>query len=181
MSLSISSKTPLKMTVSPLQILLLIQLESGPKYGYEMLISLKEDFDGAWEPRTGTVYPALKSLERKGLVETIEKEGIAFYRITPDGREAYDNMQELIMTMLGFSVRYLSVLFKWMSTEKKQNALLLMKGIAEKDQLLASRVLSDFTQNMDKELREPFLQNFKKITTQRLNVIEKLLRGEKEE
>jgi hypothetical protein len=68
-----------------------------------------------------------------------------------------------------------------MSTEKKQNALLLMKGIAEKDQLLASRVLSDFTQNMDKELREPFLQNFKKITTQRLNVIEKLLRGEKEE
>jgi DNA-binding PadR family transcriptional regulator len=180
MSLSISSKTPLKMTVSPLQILLLIQLETGPKYGYEMLVSLKEDFEGSWEPRTGTVYPALKSLERKGLVETIEKDGTSFYIITPEGREAYDNMQELIMTMLGFSVRYLSVLFKWMSAEKKQNALNLMKGIAEKDKMLATSVLTDFTQNMDKELREPFLKSFKDITVQRLGVIEKLLQVEDE-
>jgi DNA-binding PadR family transcriptional regulator len=181
MSLSISSKTPLKLTISPLQVLLLIQLETGQKYGYEMLVTLKEDFEGAWEPKTGTVYPALKSLERKGLIETIEKNGISFYRITQDGKDAYDNMHELIMTMLGFSVRYLAVLFKWMSAEKKQNAIMLMKGIAEKDQMLASRVLSDFIQNMDKDLRGPFLRHYKELTAERLNVIDSLLNKEDEE
>ena len=57
--------------MSPLQIMLLIQLEASPKYGYEMLKSIKQAFEGIWEPRTGTIYPALKSLERRALVETM--------------------------------------------------------------------------------------------------------------
>ena len=79
MSMSLGGRTPFNMDVSPLQVLLLIQLDGGPRYGYEVLKSLKEEFEGIWEPKTGTVYPALKSLERKGYVETLEKEGSDFY------------------------------------------------------------------------------------------------------
>ena len=72
---------------SPLQILLLIQLETSPKYGYEMLKLIKEAFEGVWEPKTGTLYPALKSLEKRGLVDTQNRDGVDFYLITIKGQK----------------------------------------------------------------------------------------------
>ncbi|MCW4051573.1 MAG: PadR family transcriptional regulator [Candidatus Bathyarchaeota archaeon] len=175
MSLSISSKTPVKMPVSPLQTLLLIQLETEPKYGYEMLKTLKKEFKGTWEPRTGTVYPALKSLEKKGFVETNVKDGTEFYSITEKGKAVHDNMEDHTLEMLDFSVKYLTVLFKWMTKEKKKKAMLLMKGISEKEQTLASGMLTEFYKNLDKEIKEPFLKQIKVMTEQRLEMINTLI------
>ena len=59
---------PLRKGISPIQLLLLVQMKHGPKYGYEMLTNIREEFNGVWEPQTGTIYPALKNLESKGLM-----------------------------------------------------------------------------------------------------------------
>ena len=172
--MSPGSRTPFNMDVSHLQLLLLIQLDGGPKYGYEVLKTLKEEFNGTWEPKTGTVYPALKSLERKGYVETVEKSGTEFYTITPKGRALFKQMDSHFIDSLDFTVRYLSVVFKWMSTDMKQGAARLLGKLAERDEALTGRILTEFYNNLDAEVKETILDNIREITLRRLNTINKL-------
>jgi len=174
MSMSPGGRTPFNMDVSPLQLLLLIQLDGGPKYGYEVLKTLKEEFEGTWEPKTGTVYPALKSLERKGYVETMEKDGTDFYSITPVGRSLFSHMESHFVDSLDFTVKYLSAVFKWMSTDMKQGAARLIKRLTEKDQALTERMLTEFYQNLDTDVKETLLNNVREMTMHRLNLINKL-------
>ncbi|OGD44902.1 hypothetical protein A3K69_07570 [Candidatus Bathyarchaeota archaeon RBG_16_57_9] len=173
--MSLGGRTPFNMDVSPLQVLLLIQLDGGPRYGYEVLKSLKEEFEGIWEPKTGTVYPALKSLERKGYVETLEKEGTDFYMITPEGRALFRLMESHLSESLDFTVKYLSVVFKWMSTDMQQGAIRLMGKLADKDEALTERMLTEFYRNLDTEVKVSFLKNIKNVTMHRLKLIDSLL------
>ena len=175
MSLSISSKTPVRMPVSPLQVLLMIQLDGGPKYGYEMLKTLKDEFDGVWEPKTGTVYPALKSLAKKGFVETEERDGTEYYHITEKGRRLFPELEKHFADSLGFTVNYLTVLFKWMSTEMKQGALRIMSLVVDKDEDMTHKMLTQFHSNLDADMKESFLNKVRNMTEHRLELVEKLL------
>lgn len=49
--------------------LLLAALEGGPLHGYAVIQVLRSGSGGAVDLPTGTVYPALRRLERLGLVE----------------------------------------------------------------------------------------------------------------
>jgi len=175
MSLSISSKTPVRMPVSPLQVLLMIQLDGSPKYGYEMLKTLKNEFDGVWEPKTGTVYPALKSLAKKGFVETEERDGTEYYHITEKGRKLFPELEKHFADSLGFTVNYLAVLFKWMSKEMKQGALRIMSIIVDKDVDMTHKMLYQFSSNLDADVKKSFLNKVREMTEHRLELIEKLL------
>jgi len=175
MSLSISSKTPVRMPVSPLQVLLMIQLDGSPKYGYEMLKTLKDEFDGVWEPKTGTVYPALKSLAKKGFVETEERDGTEYYHITEKGRKLFPELEKHFADSLGFTVNYLAVLFKWMSKEMKQGALRIMSIIVDKDEDMTHKMLYQFSSNLDADVKKSFLNKVREMTEHRLELVEKLL------
>lgn len=175
MSLSINSKSPIKMPVSPLQILLLTQLEESPKYGYEMLKQLKEEFKGTWTPKTGTVYPALKSLRKKGFVDTQDMDGTDFYHITEEGKALFELLQSHIMESVDFSVKYITVIFNWLSAERKHGAIELMNKLAQKEQILSQNVLKAFTESIDTDIREPFLRQIKEMTEKRLVAINALL------
>jgi len=175
MSLSINRKSPIKMPVSPLQILLLTQLEEGSKYGYEMLKQLKDEFEGTWTPKTGTVYPALKSLQKKGFVDTLDKDGTDFYHITEDGKAIFELMESHVLESVDFSVKYVSVIFNWLSTERKQGAIELMNKLAQKEQFLSQSVLRSFTESIDTDIREPFLRQIKDMAEKRLVAINALL------
>lgn len=175
MSLSISSRSPLKMPVSPLQILLLTQLEEGPKYGYEMLKHLKEEFEGSWVPKTGTVYPALRSLEKKGYVETRDKDGTDFYYITEQGRGIFELLQGHILESIDFGVKYISVIFKWLSSERKQGAIELVEHLTQTESFLTQTLLREFTENIDTDIREPFLRLIQQMATARLDTINGLM------
>jgi len=175
MSLSINSKSPLKMPVSPLQVLLLTQLEEGPKYGYEMLKQLKDEFKGTWTPKTGTVYPALKSLRKKGFVDTQDLDGTDFYHITEEGKALFELLQSHVMESVDFSVKYITVIFNWLSTERKQGAIELMNRLAQKEQILSHDVLKAFTESIATDIREPFLRQIKEMTEQRLVAINAIL------
>jgi DNA-binding PadR family transcriptional regulator len=49
--------------------LILLQLKKGPAHGYDVLQELCKQFGEVWQAKSGTVYPALRRLEEKGLVE----------------------------------------------------------------------------------------------------------------
>jgi DNA-binding PadR family transcriptional regulator len=175
MSLSINSKSPIKMPVSPLQILLLTQLENSPKYGYEMLKQLKDEFEGTWTPKTGTVYPALKSLQKKGFVDTHDLDGTDFYQITDEGKAIFELMEAHILESVDFSVKYISVIFNWLSTERKQGAIELVDKLAQKEQNLFQNLLKSFTESINIDIREPFLVLIKEMAEKKLVAINALL------
>lgn len=79
-----------------MQFSILITLREGSMYGYSILKSLRERFQGAWEPRTGALYPALQRLQEHGLVETETIDGHEHYRLTTEGDEwLRENVQKL--------------------------------------------------------------------------------------
>ncbi len=51
-----------------LDALLLAALEDGPRHGYAVIEALRQATGGQLDMATGTIYPALRRLERAGLI-----------------------------------------------------------------------------------------------------------------
>jgi DNA-binding PadR family transcriptional regulator len=92
--------------LSPIQVLILLQLKKQSMYGYDILKSLRERFGDTWEPKTGTVYPALRSLETRGFVQTELKEEKEFYSLTEKGEEILKDAGGLLEGNLEFAGKY---------------------------------------------------------------------------
>jgi DNA-binding PadR family transcriptional regulator len=73
-----------------LDAMLLASLEGGPRHGYAIIESLRADSGGQFDLPTGTVYPALRRLERAGLVQGTWSEAGGrrrrVYKLTTAGR-----------------------------------------------------------------------------------------------
>jgi PadR family transcriptional regulator PadR len=74
--------------------MLLAALEEGPRHGYAVMEALRAGSGGRFDLPTGTIYPALRRLERAGLVRTrwTEHGGRRrrLYELTPAGRRTLD-------------------------------------------------------------------------------------------
>ena len=78
-----------------IDILLLSMISSREMYGYEIVKVLKEKSDEAYNMSEGTLYPALKRLEKKKWLESYWAEFPSggrrkYYRMTDDGRNELD-------------------------------------------------------------------------------------------
>ncbi len=76
--------------LSIVQLLVLVLLKENPAHGYDILQKLKDRL-GAWNLRSGTVYPVLHKLLEKELVVGVDipQEGspnAIEYSLTPQGR-----------------------------------------------------------------------------------------------
>jgi PadR family transcriptional regulator len=75
--------------------MLLAALEDGPQHGYAVMEALRAGSDGQFDLPTGTIYPALRRLERAGLVRTMwSEEGgrrRRLYELTRAGRRTLDD------------------------------------------------------------------------------------------
>ncbi|GIF70508.1 PadR family transcriptional regulator [Asanoa siamensis] len=75
-----------------LDALLLSVLEGGPLHGYAVIEALKARSGGSLNLPTGTVYPALRRLERAGFVDstwsTVNGRERRTYELTGPGRRA---------------------------------------------------------------------------------------------
>ncbi|MEV0719531.1 helix-turn-helix transcriptional regulator [Asanoa sp. NPDC050611] len=75
-----------------LDALLLSVLEGGPLHGYAVIEALKARSGGSLNLPTGTVYPALRRLERAGFVDstwsTVNGRERRTYELTNAGRRA---------------------------------------------------------------------------------------------
>lgn len=74
--------------------MLLASLEDGPRHGYAIMEALRAGSGGQFDLPTGTIYPALRRLERAGLVRTRwSGEGgrrRRMYELTSAGRRSLD-------------------------------------------------------------------------------------------
>jgi PadR family transcriptional regulator PadR len=70
--------------------LLLASLEAGPRHGYAIMEALRTGSGGQFDLPTGTIYPALRRLERAGLIRGTWSEAGGrsrrVYDLTPAGR-----------------------------------------------------------------------------------------------
>lgn len=75
-----------------LDAVLLSVLESGPRHGYAVIEALQARSGGELDLPTGTVYPALRRLERAGYVHsswsTVGGRERRTYELTPAGGRA---------------------------------------------------------------------------------------------
>jgi len=75
-------------------ILWTLKKKGGKMYGYEMIQMFQSKTKGRWMPKAGTIYPILRRLEKRGLVEstwTTRKTGgpsRRYYKITKEGEKA---------------------------------------------------------------------------------------------
>jgi PadR family transcriptional regulator PadR len=72
--------------------LLLASLEAGPRHGYAIMEVLRAGSGGQFDLPTGTIYPALRRLERAGLVlgtwSEVAGRRRRVYELTPAGRRS---------------------------------------------------------------------------------------------
>ncbi|MGH9162663.1 MAG: PadR family transcriptional regulator [Vicinamibacteraceae bacterium] len=74
------------------ELLVLAQLESGPRHGYEIARRIETRSNGAVSFHVASLYPVLYRMERRGLIagRWVEKAGQRrrrYYRLTTSGRK----------------------------------------------------------------------------------------------
>ncbi len=98
--------------ISPVQFLILLQLRKQSKYGYEILKALQKQFENVWEPKTGTIYPALKRLEARDFVRTKVKDEKDFYSLTEKGEILLTEAGKYLGIDLEFAEKYYNFVSK---------------------------------------------------------------------
>jgi DNA-binding PadR family transcriptional regulator len=74
-----------------LRAAVLLLLAERPRHGYDLIAELTDRSDGAWSPSPGAIYPMLRRLSAKGLVEPNESEdGRRSFDLTTEGRAYVD-------------------------------------------------------------------------------------------
>ena len=91
------------MRIDP-KIALLKVLISGDSFGFELMLRIKDATNGALKMGPSKVYPALRGLERDGLVESYpdpfpEHRGRPriYYSITTAGRRAFHETRDQVV------------------------------------------------------------------------------------
>ncbi|MCM3412682.1 PadR family transcriptional regulator [Metabacillus litoralis] len=75
-----------------IDILLLSLLTKKNMYGYEMVKTLKENSNELYNMSEGTLYPALKRIEKKEWIQSYWEDSVSggrrkYYRITDSGKQ----------------------------------------------------------------------------------------------
>ncbi|WP_433254746.1 PadR family transcriptional regulator [Streptosporangium sp. CA-135522] len=88
-----------------LDALVLAVLEQGPLHGYAIITTLKARSGGSLDLPTGTIYPALRRLERAEYVSsdwsTVAGRKRRTYELTPAGRRALASERDTWKTFSG--------------------------------------------------------------------------------
>ncbi|MBU7042454.1 MAG: helix-turn-helix transcriptional regulator [Theionarchaea archaeon] len=94
---------------SLLDNMILMMLAKKEMYGYELMKSLKEFTLGFYEPKSGTLYPALKRLEEKGLIKSemklVDENHYKYYTLTEKGKVRLERMWTFISKIQNFRAK----------------------------------------------------------------------------
>ncbi len=159
--------------VSPLQFLVIMQLSEEPKYGYEMLKVLRDEFDGLWDLKTGTFYPALKSLESRGFVETELRDQTEFYSLTEKGKTLLSSLGGRMETEYKVTDRYFKTMMKWMPLSVKRR-LIEMIGFMASNPIDIYGDLPRLLKGVPIEKKKEVLDNLLVLIRRNLSQVEKV-------
>ena len=90
--------------------LILMLLAQKEMYGYELMKSLAEFTSGIYEPKSGTLYPALKRLEKAGWISSEMREAgdnslKKYYKTTEKGKKRLERMWTIISRIQDFRTK----------------------------------------------------------------------------
>jgi PadR family transcriptional regulator PadR len=166
--------TPEKLT--PIQVLVLIQLLETSKYGYEILRDLRDGFKGAWEPKTGTVYPTLRALEKKGHIKkTIGKEK-THYSLTKQGRGLMKEMSNYVADYLLFNYRFIETTVENMPPAFTQEVFTKIHLSGMEEILPEESILEAISNLPDGDLKRVVLEHRKSTLQHNLRLVKKHLK-----
>jgi DNA-binding PadR family transcriptional regulator len=137
-----------------------------------MLKNIREEFEGVWNPQTGTIYPALKSLENRGLVETENRNDTEFYLLTEKGNLMIYKISESFPNYIKFTFRYIAFLNKWIPDDLTEIVEDIIDMIAKED----PRNLTHFIRKLDLKARRRVYTSLKTISEKRIEALEKAMR-----
>ena len=73
------------------KVLILSQLDREPMYGYQIVKAIRDGSESYFDISEGSLYPALHSLEKQGLIrgdwKDVDKRSRKYYSLTPEGRK----------------------------------------------------------------------------------------------
>jgi DNA-binding PadR family transcriptional regulator len=94
---------------SLLDNMILMMLAKKEMYGYELMKSLEEFTLGFYEPKSGTLYPALKRLEGRGLIKSqmkqVDENQYKYYSLTEKGKIRLERMWTVITKIQNFRAK----------------------------------------------------------------------------
>ena len=90
--------------------LILMMLAKKDMYGYELMKSIAEFIAGVYqEPKSGTLYPALKRLEDRGFISSemrkVEGNTYKYYKITEKGKTRLERLLTIISRIEDFRAK----------------------------------------------------------------------------
>lgn len=105
-----------------LKFYVLSLVKAKPSYGYDLIKTIEVETNYAWRPGPGSIYPLLKELVSKGLLE--EKRGVkggegVVYRITREGERKLEEGRKAIR----FAAKKLQVIGKIVADIAEPDAL----------------------------------------------------------
>lgn len=161
--------------MSPLQFLMLLLLKEGSKYGYEMLKTLREQFEGVWEPKTGTIYPALRSLETRGFVKTEVRDDKEFYSLTEKGDTLLKRMGERLEVDLKFADRYYDFVTRRMPRTMKDRVVEMLRMLGDEDVWPPIFIKRFLDETMDRATKLEVLGSIRKLLESRLKEVDGMI------
>jgi len=152
--------------ISPSQLIMMILLRGRPMYGYELIKVLREEYDGVWEPQTGSIYPALRRLQDHGLLSVENTEGRDHYSISAEGNAWLNETLSSISSGVMFMVRTMGIIgkasmqdrartdsFVPLDEEPPEKRLLILKGIRE-TMLNNLKMMDEHIEEVESEIRK---------------------------
>jgi DNA-binding PadR family transcriptional regulator len=98
-----------------LPLLVLHYINEGPAYGNQLMERIRALTEGVLQVNPNTMYPLLRDLEGRGLIEGSwehpDRRSRRYYAITKQGRAEYQDLLESVLPFLGALARSLDGIF----------------------------------------------------------------------
>jgi len=167
--------TPAKLT--PIQLLIMIQLLEAPKYGYEILSNLRNGFKGSWEPKTGTIYPALKALEKKAFITSHLQDDKTHYSLTKQGRAMIDHMSNYVAEYLMFNTKFIESTVASLPADFTQEVFSKIHNSGIDEIIPEEPILDAISRLSSTPLKLAFLQQRQRILKRKMKLVERHLKA----
>ena len=173
--MSIRQFLPTSGKITPMQLLIFMQLLEGPKYGYEILTNLREDFTGVWLPKTGTVYPALKTLLKRGLISEKAVKETTYYKLSKDGLALIQDPKDLVKEYVLFNYQFMKVAAERLPADFTNNLLMSLYELGIDDIIPETEILEAIQDLPDKEVQQHLLTHRKRVLLDKLKLVRQKL------
>ena len=166
--------TPAKLT--PIQLLIMIQIIEAPKYGYEILRDLREGFKDSWVPKTGTVYPALQALDKKEYISKSMKNEKTHYSLTKMGRSTMNDISNYVAEYLMFNSRFIESTVASLPPDFTQEVFSKIHEYGTDEILPEATILEAISRLPSDPIKRAFLEHRKMILMRKLRLVKKHLK-----